>query len=156
MNKLVIASGSNLGNSLEILAKAQSKLMHIFGACEASRVYRSSAVDYLDQPDFFNQVLVFSLPKNHDPHAVLQVLLKLESELGRERKILRGPRTIDLDLIFFADQTYESAMLTLPHPRFLQRSFVIRPVLELSIASWVRENFAVPEAFTTEAFPIDD
>ena len=156
MNRLVIASGSNLGNSLEILATAQARLTKIFGACESSRVYRSSAVDYLDQPDFFNQILVFALPKKHDAEAVLQLLLEIESDLGREREILRGPRTIDLDLIFFANQTCDSPMLSLPHPRFLQRSFVIRPMLELSIASWVTENFAVPEVFTTEAFPIDD
>lgn len=156
MNKLVIASGSNLGNSLEILATAQAGLVRIFGACESSRIYRSSAVDYLDQPDFFNQVLVFSLPQIHDANAVLRMLLELEAQLGRERKILRGPRTIDLDLIFFANQTCDSATLKLPHPRFLQRSFVIRPLLELSIASWVTKNFVVPEFFTTEAFPIGD
>ena len=154
MNKLVIATGSNIGDSVAILESAKKLLVDQFGPCESSRIYCSSAVDYLDQPDFFNQVLLFELPSKLGPQDVMTFLLETEKELGRERKILRGPRTIDMDIIFFGDLSLNDANLTLPHPRFLQRSFVIRPMLELSISEWLFKNFPIPEHFDTDATPI--
>lgn len=154
MNKLVIATGSNIGDTIASLDMARSKLENLFGEAEASRIYRSSAVDYLDQPDFFNQVLSFKLPTELSAHDVMKALLNLEKEMGRERKVLRGPRTIDLDIIFFGEQVIDDDFVTLPHPRFLQRSFVIRPLLELSISEWLFKNYPIPEHFDTEATPL--
>ncbi len=154
MNKLVIALGSNIGNSLELLDSAKSRLEELFGPSESSRVYTSKAVDYLDQPDFFNQVLCFNLPKI-SAHEVLDRTLMLESELGRVRSTKYGPRKIDIDLIFFAEQVLDTASLTIPHPRFLQRSFVVYPLLELSISKWLRASYLLPEHFDQPATPVD-
>lgn len=154
MNKLVIATGSNLGNSVAILKDACTKLVDLFGAVESSRIYTSAAVDYHDQPDFFNQVLIFDLPSERSPHDVMKLLLRIEIEMGRERKVLRGPRTIDLDIVFFGNHVVCDDHLTIPHPRFLQRSFVVRPMLELSISEWLFKNYPIPEHFDTEATPL--
>lgn len=154
MNKLVIATGSNLGDSIENLSRAKSQLENLLGPCEFSRIYCSKAVDYLDQPDFFNQVLAFELPASLSPSQVMQKLLQIEAQMGRTRDISRGPRTIDIDIIFFGSHVCSGPALILPHPRFLQRSFVVRPLLELSISEWLFKNFPIPEHFDTEATPV--
>ena len=151
----MIATGSNLGNSVSILNEAKKRLESIFGTCEYSKLYSSRAVDYLDQPDFINQVLCFELPLKLSPQEVLQILLNIESDFGRKRDVLRGPRTLDLDLIFFGHENHQTNKLQIPHPRFLERSFVIKPLLELSCANWVKENYNIPEYFSTDAFPLD-
>ena len=155
MNKLVIASGSNLGDSILTLNDARSRLESLYGTCEPSRFYTSKAVDYLDQPDFINQVLCFDLPRDVSPQEVLQTLLDIESDFGRKRDIFRGPRSLDLDLIFFGAEKHHTDQLQIPHPRFIERSFVVRPLLELSCAKWVTQNFDIPECFSTDAFPLE-
>ncbi len=154
MNKLVIALGSNIGNSLSHLALAKTMLEELFGPAEASRIYSSKAVDYIDQPSFFNQVLSFELPRIC-AHDVLQKTLLLENKLGRVRSVRFGPRTIDIDLLFFGEQIIHTDNLTIPHPRFLQRSFVVLPLLELSIAKWLRASYQIPEYFDEPATPVD-
>jgi len=154
MNKLILALGSNQGNSIESLKLAREKLAVHFGRYEASRVYVSDAVDYLDQPQFYNQVIAFDLPKVSAQN-VLQKTMSVEAELGRTRLIKFGPRIIDIDLIFYADQNYQLEQLIIPHPRFLQRSFVVYPLLDLSIKSWLLDNYAIPDHFEVNASPID-
>lgn len=152
MNYLVIATGANLGDPIEQLTQAKNHLSNDYELLEESRVYCSQAVDYLNQPDFFNQVLLFKLP-DQSASQVMENLLKIETKLGRERIIKRGPRTIDIDIIFYGEEVHSSQALTLPHPRFLERSFVVRPLLELSLADWLHEKFQVPDHFATEAHP---
>jgi 2-amino-4-hydroxy-6-hydroxymethyldihydropteridine diphosphokinase len=62
---------------------------------------------------------------------LLEVCLKIELELGRKREIKWGPRTIDLDILTFNQENIESEKLTVPHPRMLERAFVIIPLLEI-------------------------
>ncbi len=154
MNKLVLALGSNQGDSIESLKLARLKLAEHFGKYEASRIYVSNAVDYVDQPQFFNQAVAFDLPKV-SAEVVLEKTMSIEAELGRTRLIKYGPRTIDIDLIFYADQNYQLDHLKIPHPRFLQRSFVVHPLLDLSIKSWLLDNYAIPDHFEVIASPID-
>lgn len=152
MKNLIIAIGSNQGDSLALLSQAIEKLEALYGPCIASRVYTSKAVDLLDQPNFFNQVLCFELPAT-SPQKILEEVLQIEKSMGRVRDIKYGPRFIDIDLIFYSTQAIATASLMLPHPKLLQRSFVVRPMLELPIADWLRANFDIPEHFDTEAYP---
>lgn len=154
MKKLILALGSNQGDSLEILKLARERLMVLFGDCESSRIYISDAVDYLDQPQFYNQVIAFDLPQM-SALDVLVTTMSIEADLGRTRLIKFGPRTIDIDLIFYADQNFHLENLVIPHPRFLQRSFVVYPLLELSIKSWILDNYIIPDHFEVSASPID-
>jgi 2-amino-4-hydroxy-6-hydroxymethyldihydropteridine diphosphokinase len=150
---LIIATGSNLGDSLSYLETAREKLSQKFELIAASRIYRSAAVDYEAQPDFFNQVLEFSLPPL-TPAEVLQQLMAIETAMGRVRENWRGPRTIDLDIIMWALDTIHAEHLTIPHPRWSERSFVVKPFQELPYFQTVVKWFTIPKSFKIDAFPI--
>ena len=115
---LIIATGSNIGESMDFLARAKSELEKVFNFVAESRVYSSPAVDYENQPDFLNQVLQFELP-NCSPDKVMRILLAIEEKLGRKRDIPKGPRTIDLDIIFYGLVNKVTENVTLPHPASL-------------------------------------
>jgi 2-amino-4-hydroxy-6-hydroxymethyldihydropteridine diphosphokinase len=151
---LIIASGSNIGDSLKFLDQARIILCQQYDLVAASRVYRSAAVDYTDQPDFFNQVLEFRLPEVN-PLDVMNNLLQIEESLGRKRDLWRGPRTIDLDIIFWGLTRLESEPLIIPHPRWAERSFVVRPLEELPFFQTIKKCFTIPESFKVEAKPIN-
>ncbi len=150
---LIIATGSNLGSPLDNLKQALDILSGQFELRAASRVYKSHAVDYELQPDFFNQALEFALP-GKTPDEVMTYLLQLELQLGRVRDISRGPRTIDLDIIFWANETHHTKILTVPHPRWHERSFVVRPLQELPFFKSIEKCFIIPESFKVDAYPV--
>lgn len=150
---LIIATGSNLGNSIQYLQEAKKRLSQHFQFIAESRVYSSSAVDYENQPDFFNQVLEFALPAL-EPIEVMNLILKIEKDMGRTREILRGPRTIDIDIIFWELKQINSEHLTVPHPRWLERSFVVRPIQELPFFQSIEKCYKIPTSFTVEATPV--
>jgi 2-amino-4-hydroxy-6-hydroxymethyldihydropteridine diphosphokinase len=150
---LIIATGSNLADPIHNLQQAQVLLMKRFTLVAASRVYRSLAVDYENQPDFLNQVLQFRLPPLL-PVEVMHILLALEKEMGRERNIRFGPRIIDLDIIFWSNEKIQSEHLVIPHPRWAERSFVVRPLQELPFFEEIKKWFTIPESFKIEAFPL--
>ena len=150
---LILATGSNLGNSLQHLKEAKTELSKHFSFIAESRVYKSEAVDYENQPDFFNQVLEFALPASK-PEEVMKLILKIEKTMGRTREILRGPRTIDIDMIFWELKQINSEHLIVPHPRWLERSFVVRPIQELPFFQTIKKCYKIPTSFTVEATPV--
>ncbi len=150
---LIIATGSNIGSPLESLAQAQVELQNHFSLIAASRIYRSRAVDYESQPDFFNQVLEFKIPPLA-PDQVMNTLLELEMRMGRTRDVSRGPRTIDLDIVFWNLEEIQTNKVSIPHPRWLERSFVIRPLRELPFFQTIEKCFTIPESFKVEATPV--
>ncbi len=150
---LIIATGSNLLHPLENLKMAKAILSNHFEFIAESRVYQSAAVDYEAQPDFFNQVLEFKIP-SFSPDQVMNLLLEIEKEMGRVRDISRGPRIIDLDIIFWGLETHHTKSVKIPHPRWLDRSFIIRPVQELPFFKSIEKCFTIPRSFKVEAFPI--
>ncbi len=153
---LVIATGSNIGDSISHLLEAKTELEKHFTLIAESRIYTSAAVDYLDQPDFYNQVLEFQTPTHLSPEEVMTLLLHIEKEMGRTRNITRGPRTIDLDIIFWGLSEVNTPTLTLPHPRWNQRSFIIYPLQELPFFKTIEKCFTIPKSFDVEALPISD
>ncbi|MBK23882.1 MAG: 2-amino-4-hydroxy-6-hydroxymethyldihydropteridine diphosphokinase [Halobacteriovorax sp.] len=152
---LIISLGSNIGNRLENLKQAKKFLSEKLELKSQSRVYRSPAVDYLDQPEFLNQVLQFKIP-NISPQECLQILLSIEVKMGRIRKISKGPRVIDIDLLFWSIDTIDSPNLEVPHPRLFQRSFIVLPLKELPIFETLSSKFDFPSQFCNEAFPLDN
>lgn len=150
---LIIATGSNLGQRLENLAWAKERLAQEWKLIAASRVYASAAVDYTAQPEFVNQVLQFALPWEA-PEAVMQKLLAIELEAGRVRDISRGPRTLDIDIVFWGLETVRTPSLVVPHPRWRERSFVVRPLSELPFFHAVEKCFTIPTSFEIEASPL--
>lgn len=150
---LIIATGSNLGDRLENLARAREELEKNWKLIAASRIYASAAVDYEGQPEFANQALQFALPWE-DPGDVMQKILQIELAHGRVRNILRGPRTLDIDIIFWGLEMIRTPSLVTPHERWKERSFVVRPLSELPFFHAIEKCFTIPKAFAIEALPL--
>src|SRR5215217_839310 len=95
--------GSNLGDRAANLLRAVSALVN--GGLQlvaASSIYETDPVDYLDQPQFLNQVIAVAAPQL-EPYSLLRFCLETETKLGRERTIPRSARTVDIDLLLFGD-----------------------------------------------------
>ncbi len=150
---LIVATGSNIGDSLTILKEARDKLAARYGLIAESRIYTSAAVEYESQPDFFNQVLELHTPAS-TPQKVMQELLELEQVFGRNRNIPKGPRTLDLDIIFWDLEKIDEVALTIPHPRWHERSFVVKPLQELPFFQTIKKCFIIPKNFNGDASPI--
>ena len=135
---LIISTGSNLGNREKYLSTALEKLCSHFDLIAKSKLYHSKAVDYLDQPDFINQVLEFKLP-TIQPTDALSICLDIESSMGRERIIAKGPRTIDIDILLWAKEKINDKNLQVPHPRMFDRHFIMNPLSELPYAKHIAD-----------------
>ena len=128
----VIALGSNLDKpalnvqaALDELGMQQSiTLKHI------SSFYTTTPVGYTKQPDFVNAVCMIDTDLSADE--LLTVLQNIELRFGRERSFRNAPRTLDLDIIDYQHEAYQSERLTLPHPRAHERSFVMIPLAEIA------------------------
>ncbi|MBP5407004.1 2-amino-4-hydroxy-6-hydroxymethyldihydropteridine diphosphokinase [bacterium] len=128
--KYLLSLGSNIGDSFDNLKKAISKLEEksIF-VDDCSSVYASSPVDYLTQSDFLNISLIVETA--YEPAQLLEKLKSIEHEMGRVKTIEKGPRNIDLDIIFWENGDFESENLKIPHKEAANRLFVIFPTLEI-------------------------
>lgn len=134
MIPVAIALGSNMGNKGAHLDWAVSRLRELMPGLEVSSYIETAPVGVKDQPDFLNAVVVghTDLP----PRDLLDTLLALEAERGRERKGEGEPRQLDLDLILYGGMTIDEPGLTVPHPRFRERAFVLGPLAEIA-PSWI-------------------
>lgn len=150
---LFIATGSNLDDRKQQLERAKLELSRLFEFIAESRIYESPAVDYLNQPDFYNQVLEFQLPK-FSPSEVMSMLLKIEQNLGRNREIPKGPRNIDLDILFWGFDKVNLPNLIIPHPSLFERSFVVLPLSELPGFKDLNNRFSFNFSFNNTASPI--
>lgn len=132
MKPAYIALGSNQGGPEIQLRKAVIALsmLPLTRLDKVSSVYRSAAVGPGTQPDYFNAVA--RLQTELSAIALLDALQEIEREQGRIRSVRWGPRTLDLDLLLYADETTTSPRLTVPHPRMQQRHFVLYPLREIS------------------------
>ena len=127
-----VSLGSNLGD------RAGNLLWAVRGLSDSglevrrlSKIYETEPVEHLDQPRFLNLVAELRGEILPPPESVMARLLRLEYSLGRTRNVPKGPRTIDLDLLFHQKETRDTQFLTLPHPRLHQRRFVLVPLAEL-------------------------
>jgi 2-amino-4-hydroxy-6-hydroxymethyldihydropteridine diphosphokinase len=150
---LFIATGTNIGDKKQNLIDAKNELMKYFEFIAESRIYTSKAIEYTQQDDFLNQVIEFKLPKI-SPNEVMSILLEIELKLGRRRDIPKGPRTIDLDIIFFSDLKIQTDLVNIPHPRLFERSFVVLPLSELPGFAQLKKHFSFPSEFSNQASPI--
>jgi len=133
--KIAIALGSNLGDREAQLRAAVTALAPVLSHLRVSSFHETAPVDMpMPQPMFLNAAAVgestLSAP------AILDVLLALEQGFGRERPYPLAPRTIDLDLILYGSAVINSEGLTVPHPRFRERRFVLEPLAEIA-ADWI-------------------
>lgn len=128
----VIALGSNLGASADILHQAAGRLRKHpeTGSLTLSPLYRTAPVGYTDQPDFVNAVAI--MQTGLDAGGLLHLLQHIEAEFGRIRSFPNAPRTLDLDIIDYDGIHVSTPELTLPHPRARLRGFVMRPLADIA------------------------
>lgn len=134
-SKTLIAIGSNLGDSMEIVDWAFEQLQTLSTkVIQKSSLWRSTPVDCPEgSPDFINAVAGITPAEDESPESLLVKLQALEMEAGRRPKVvLNEPRPLDLDLISFGEEQCVSTALTLPHPRFHERRFVLAPLAEIA------------------------
>lgn len=127
-----IGMGSNLATPEEQLIQALKAMTHIPQTCllDYSSFYSTTPIGPQDQPRFVNAVA--KIATQLEPLSLLDALQRIEQEQGRVRKAERwGPRTLDLDLLLFADQIIKHERLTVPHYQMHLRAFVLEPLLEL-------------------------
>ena len=123
-----IGLGSNLGDSKVILTEAVHKLASL-GDVKISKLYQSPPMGPQDQPNYLNAVV--QLSTNLAPLALLDELQRFEQESGRVRLRHWGERTLDLDLLIYAEEKIQHERLTVPHVGVMERDFVLIRLLDL-------------------------
>ncbi|MFC3788737.1 2-amino-4-hydroxy-6-hydroxymethyldihydropteridine diphosphokinase [Paenibacillus sp. GCM10012307] len=141
-----IALGSNMGNRDELLLQALHRL-NIHPEVEiqvVSAMYETDPVGFTEQPAFLN--MAARIETVLAPLDLLHVMQNIEKELGRVRHERWGPRTIDLDLLHYEGVTMDTEELILPHPRMMERGFVLVPLKDCmsdyEAEPWLREEVA--------------
>jgi 2-amino-4-hydroxy-6-hydroxymethyldihydropteridine diphosphokinase len=127
-----IGIGSNLGDRQYYINTAIKKIMMLIGTRvrKISRIIETLPQGGLIQGPYLNGVIEIETGLN--PYQLLQELQKIESSLGRLRSVKNAARTIDLDILTYADLCIEEDALCIPHPRILEREFVLEPLKEIS------------------------
>jgi len=124
--------GSNLGNRGKFISLAIKKINTLKGAqvIKVSKIIETKAIGGpAGQAKFLNAAL--KIKTTLSPTVLLKKLKKIEKELGRIKTVRYGPRTIDLDILFYADKIINRKNLKIPHPKLFEREFVIKPLLEI-------------------------
>ena len=123
--------GGNRGEVRHNLRRARELIDSMgLGALCTSRLYRSEPWGYRQQEEFINQVV--GIEPNISVDHALELIQEFEQNEGRERTIKWGPRTIDVDILYWPEQIRNETRLTVPHPRLHQRRFVLEPWVELA------------------------
>lgn len=164
MTPVVIALGSNVGDSLGHLREAMRRLRGAIRVDAVSRAYRTAPMYVEDQPPFVNAVATGHTDLG--PLALLRLLKSLEREMGRESRERFGPREIDLDLIAYGSLALTSNAgprpLRLPHPRVPERRFVLGPLAEIAAdlhligLGVVRELLSQAPSSPKDVVPLED
>ncbi len=131
MTRVAIALGSNLGDREDYLRSALDALTPSLDRLRISTFHDTAPVGVGPQPTFLNAAAVGETSLS--ARSLLETLLAVERDLGRERPFPGAPRTLDLDLILYGDSIIDEApSLIVPHPRFRERRFVLEPLAEIA------------------------
>ena len=126
-----LSLGSNLGDRKTILRAAIEALSAVnLRVIKMSSIYETEPKDFLDQPWFLNCVVEAetSLP----PLELLRTLRGIEAQLGSKKEFAKGPRLLDIDILLYGEETVDLPELQIPHPRMLERKFVLAPLVEIA------------------------
>jgi 16S rRNA (cytidine1402-2'-O)-methyltransferase len=140
-----VALGSNMGDAAATIMAAVERIGHIPSVTiqNLSPLYRSEPAYLEEQTEFCNAVLLAELDPTLEPLALLHELQAVEREFGRVRTVPNGPRTLDVDIIDIVGVTSADPELLLPHPRALERDFVVTPLLDVSPAHVLADGVLV-------------
>ena len=140
-SEVYLSLGTNMGGRMDNL-KAAIRKIDALPSCRVvsvSKVYETSPVGYKEQSDFLNCCVKLSTILS--PDELLSALLAIEDELGRVRTFKNAPRVIDIDVLLYDELVTLDERLTLPHPRMLERKFVLVPLLDVYDSSLERRLY---------------
>lgn len=132
MNKAYLGLGTNMGDRLNYLNQA-CRLLNLhenISLTNKSSIYETKAWGYTEQNDFLNMCVEIETTLN--AQELLKICNEIEEKLNRERVIRWGPRTIDIDILFFNDIILKEENLEIPHPRIQNRAFVLIPLMDIN------------------------
>jgi 2-amino-4-hydroxy-6-hydroxymethyldihydropteridine diphosphokinase len=128
---IYVSLGSNVGDRAAHIARALEELgKRGVRVTRRSSLYETEPVEFRDQPWFFN--LAVEAETDLRSAELLAAALEIERSLGRERRVPKGPRIIDIDILFYDDLVIHSPKLEIPHPRISARRFVLAPLAEIA------------------------
>jgi 2-amino-4-hydroxy-6-hydroxymethyldihydropteridine diphosphokinase len=131
MTKAYLSLGSNIGDRQENLARAVAALEeHGVRVVRESCLYETEPVELREQAWFLNSAV--EVKTNLTARELLNVLLDIERSMGRERRVPKGPRVIDMDILLYGDEVVSEPGLQIPHPRMTERRFVLVPLAEIA------------------------
>jgi len=132
MNECYLGLGSNIGDSYRTLCQALKAIEKLDLVCNftASRFFITTPVSDIPQNDFLNVVCRFHTAL--DVSTLHKTLKDIETLLGKTAKSKNAPRPIDIDILFFGSEEVHTEELTIPHPLWMQRLFVLKPLLDLT------------------------
>jgi 2-amino-4-hydroxy-6-hydroxymethyldihydropteridine diphosphokinase len=125
-----LSLGSNIGDREQHLRDAIGRLQDKRRLVSGSSFYETAPVDFTDQAWFLNCAI--ALETTETPEQLMEAILQIEQQMGRQRVQSKGPRLIDIDILLFEDRVHESDALTIPHPAMHQRRFVLQPLAEIA------------------------
>jgi 2-amino-4-hydroxy-6-hydroxymethyldihydropteridine diphosphokinase len=129
LNKIFLALGSNVGNWKVNFNNCLSELQNIGKLISIGNIYISKPYGYKEQNDFYNTAVKFQT--TYSPIKLMQKLQLIEKNLQKKKLIENGPRRIDIDIIFFNSLKINKENLVVPHPKAVNRDFVIFPLCDI-------------------------
>jgi len=140
-----LSLGSNLGNRIQHFFKARHHISREIGTVvTVSSIYKTAPWGNSDQPDFYNQVIV--IQSQLTPQRALEFIHDIEKKMGRDRVEKWGPRTIDIDILFWGSRQLSESNLTIPHPGIPLRKFVLIPLIEVN-PEMIHPSLGIPMQF---------
>lgn len=130
MIPVLLGLGTNLGDRAANLHNAINGLRRFLNVTAVSPIYESAAMYDTDQPAFLN--LVVAAETGMPPQSLLEALKRLEARMGRMPTRPKGPRVIDIDILFYGDRVVRSEDLSIPHPGLAERAFVLAPAHDIA------------------------
>ncbi len=128
---IYLSLGSNIGDREENLRAAIDELPHVgVGITKVSSFYETEPVDLREQPWFLNCVI--EAETHFDPFLLLRALREIETKMGSEKLVAKGPRLMDIDILLYGAETIDTPELQVPHPRMHLRRFVLVPLAEIA------------------------
>ncbi|MFH0862336.1 MAG: 2-amino-4-hydroxy-6-hydroxymethyldihydropteridine diphosphokinase [Candidatus Altiarchaeota archaeon] len=130
MSFIYLGLGSNLGDKEANIRKAIELIGQKCKVLRVSRLYKTEPVGYKEQDWFLNCVV--EAESCCEPLLLFAALQAIEKRLKREKTVVNGPRTIDIDVLFWGDSVLNVGGFTIPHPKLHERGFVLQPLMELA------------------------
>ena len=127
---VALSLGSNIGDSKTIIEEAVGDLRGFIDNITVSGLYRTEPVRIKEQPSFLNAAVTGKTSLS--PESLLKRINSVENKYGREREVRYGPRTLDIDIIFYGDKNISTQDLKIPHPEIKNRLFVMVPLCEIA------------------------